>query len=450
MIFPILHIPGLGDGMTIALDAVTHVLISHGLAIGTMSMVVLFQMLHMLGRGEFWARAARTLLGPVAVITTTVGAVTGVGIWLITGALAPAGIGSLIHLFFWPWFIEWGAFTSEVIILLCYYLLWEKLVHERPKLLFALGIGYLCMAFISGVLISGILGFMLTPDGWPLGRTFAQAYFNPTFVPQFTLRISAGIAMGALVTLAWAAWTGRYEADERRRLMRAAGLMGLVTMAVAAAAGTVYFLRVPQTFLTHWKFAVATSSWSQQEHLLPVLNAVGGAVLVLAAVAGAFGRRGLCRLLIIPALVLCMGFTAEFERVREFVRGPYLIPGHMYANQIPMVQSLEASRTGLLPNLRWVRENTEHAPAARSGRALFNANCGVCHTLGGINDIRERVAGRTLEGVNAIISITQDMVPFMTPFSGTDAERLTLAMYLYDVANLNSRPAPQLIKEQKK
>ena len=28
MVFPILHIPGLGDGMTIALDAVLHVLIT--------------------------------------------------------------------------------------------------------------------------------------------------------------------------------------------------------------------------------------------------------------------------------------------------------------------------------------------------------------------------------------------------------------------------------------
>lgn len=61
---------------------------------------------------------SRSLLGPVVVITTSIGAVTGVGIWFITGALAPEGIGSLIHLFFWPWFIEWGAFTTEVVLLL--------------------------------------------------------------------------------------------------------------------------------------------------------------------------------------------------------------------------------------------------------------------------------------------------------------------------------------------
>ena len=170
MIFPILHIPGLGDGMTIALDAVLHVFISHGLAIGLASMLVLFQTLTWLGKGAFWAQISRSLLGPVVVITTSIGAVTGVGIWFITGALAPEGIGSLIHLFFWPWFIEWGAFTTEVVLLLIYYYLWDRLAQDKPGVLAALGWGYVAVAVSSAFLISGILGFMLTPGGRPSAR----------------------------------------------------------------------------------------------------------------------------------------------------------------------------------------------------------------------------------------------------------------------------------------
>ena len=139
MIFPILHIPGVGDGMTIALDAVLHVVISHGLAIGFMTMLILFQTMTYAGKGPHWARISRSLLGPAVVVITSVGAVTGVGIWFITGILAPEGIGSLIHLFFWPWFIEWGAFTSEVILLLFYYYLWDGLAEKHPGRLTALG-----------------------------------------------------------------------------------------------------------------------------------------------------------------------------------------------------------------------------------------------------------------------------------------------------------------------
>ena len=215
MIFPILHIPGLGDGMTIALDAILHVFISHGLAIGLASMLVLFQTLTWLGKGAFWAQISRSLLGPVVVITTSIGAVTGVGIWFITGALAPEGIGSLIHLFFWPWFIEWGAFTTEVVLLLIYYYLWDRLAQDKPGVLAALGWGYVAVAVSSAFLISGILGFMLTPDGWPWGQTFREAYFNPTFIPQFLLRVAGGLSLGSLCLLGWTAW--RYKGPRLSR-----------------------------------------------------------------------------------------------------------------------------------------------------------------------------------------------------------------------------------------
>ena len=451
MIFPLLHVPALGDGMTIALNAVVHVLISHGVAIGMTTIIVLFQNLGATGHGAFWEETARTLLKPVVIVTTSVGAVTGVGIWFITGILAPEGIGSLIHLFFWPWFIEWWAFTTEVIILLIYYFLWDRLARRRPRLLMALGWGYVAVALSSAVLISGILGFMLTPDGWPQGGTFTQAYFNPTFVPQFMLRISAGIALGALLILGWTGWRFKGTADERGRVLRLTGLVMLLAMASTAVFAWVYFSRVPQTYLTHWKFAVATSVWSQVPNLLPVLNTVAVACLVLAAMAGLLKRRKTGVILFLPALILAVGMVAEFERVREFVRGPYLLPGYMYANQTRMVRQEAASRQDrpLLPSLDWVNATTDNAPAARAGRALFDVNCGVCHTIGGINDITVRLRGRTLESVNAITSITESMVPFMTPFNGSEQERLTMSTYLYSLANKDTLPRPQLQGEVK-
>ena len=150
-----------------------------------------------------WLLCIAGLLGPAVVVITSVGAVTGVGIWFVTGILAPEGIGSLIHLFFWPWFIEWGAFTSEVILLLFYYYLWDRLAEKHPGRLTALGWGYVTMAVISAILISGILGFMLTPAGWPWGQTFDQAYYNPTFAPQVFLRLAGGLAIGSLLLAAW-------------------------------------------------------------------------------------------------------------------------------------------------------------------------------------------------------------------------------------------------------
>lgn len=441
MIFPIQHIPVLGDGMTIALDAVLHVLISHGMAIGLVAMLAMFQTLAYLGKGEFWMGISRSLLGPAVVVTTSVGAVTGVGIWFTTGALAPEGIGSLIHLFFWPWFIEWGVFTAEVILLLIYYFMWEGFSKDRPGLLLALAWGYVIMAVFSAILITGILGFMLTPDGWPFMGGFSRAYFNPTFIPQCFLRVSGGVAIGALIVMAWTVWRFKGPEEERRRALRLAGAAGFGAVLVAAVSAFVYFSRVPETYLTHWKFAVATSALSQRPALLPIANTLAALCLLAMFAAGFLRRARLCRILAVPALLLCVGLVAEFERIREFVRGPYLLPGYMYANQVLLVKNEAVATTGgpFLPSIRWLNDNGDLSSQSVAAQALFAANCGVCHTEGGINDIRERFAGRTLEGVNAIIGITQNLAPFMTPFTGSDEERLLMAQYLYRASNPDSR-----------
>lgn len=440
MFFPPLHIPGLGDGMTIALDAVPHVLISHGMAIGMVTILALFQTLTWRGRGVFWAAAARVMLGPVVVVITSVGAVTGVGIWFVTGALASEGIGSLIHLFFWPWFIEWGAFTLEVVLLLIYYFFWGRLAADRQGTLAALGWGYVAVAVSSAILITGILGFMLTPDGWPWGRTFREAYFNPTFVPQCFLRVAGGVSLGSLFILIWTAWRFQGTEEERGRVLRLTGSVLLGAAVVTAVSAFVYFSRVPETYLTHWKFAVATSAFAQTPALLPLANGIAALSLLLVALAALFRRPGLCRVLGIPALILSVGLVTEFERIREFVRGPYLMPGYMYANQILLTehQALAATGQALLPRLRWVNDEGGLSPDAVAGQALFEANCAVCHTRGGINDISERLAGRTPDGIEAIVGITEQLAPFMTPFTGSEAERLLLAGYLSTLANGNA------------
>lgn len=442
MFLPILHIPGLGDGMTIALDAVLHVFISHGMAIGMVTMIVLFQTLAWRGRGEFWAQLGHRLLIITVIIITAVGAVTGVGIWFITGGLAPEGIGSLIHLFFWPWFIEWGVFTAEVVFLLVYYYLWQKLAAERPGLLAAMGWGYVVMAVSSAVLITGILGFMLTSDGWPWGKRFTEAYFNPTFIPQVFLRVAGGLVLGSIFALTWAAWRFKGTRVERVRVLRACGIVLLGAMVVAALSASVYFSRVPPTYLTHWRFAVATSALSQDTALLPVINAAAILFILALALVALFRRPVLSGVLCLPALILSLGLVTEFERVREFVRGPYLLPGYMYANQIVLVEheALSARNAPLLPRVRWINHHQGLSPDELAGRALFEVNCGVCHTVGGINDIRTRLAGRTQDGVNVIIGLTEELAPFMTPFTGSDRERLQLANYLYTLTN----PGPRL------
>jgi mono/diheme cytochrome c family protein len=432
MLFPVFYFPWLGEGMAIALVAVTHVVLSHGFAIGAVSIIVLLEHLAMLRRDDELEALARHMLKPAVVTITAVGAVTGAGIWFTVSALAPAGIGSMLRVFFWPWFIEWFAFTLEILILLPYYFLWDRMRTAHQGWHVTLGWSYVAVAFVSAFLISGILGFMLTPDGWVQNHRLLSAFFNPTFWPQLVLRFFGGLALGALLCLGFLTFSRQASQSIRQRVVRLCGGWLLIAGGLCALATWIYFKRVPQTYDTHRIFSVLTSHLSQEPWLLWLGNLLAVLLIVAVGIAALMRRRLTAKLLIIPALIMAIGLVAEFERIREFIRGPYLMPGYMYANQINLSQSLYLKKSGFLSSAAWYQlQPNKIRPRDPAGHALFVSNCAVCHSIGGLNDIRDRLRGRTQTSVNVLIKNTSRMVPFMPPFSGTDAEARTLGAYLY-------------------
>ena len=425
--------PYLGNGMTIAADAIPHVIISHGMAIGAIAFIVLCEYLGFRRRSQSWEDFARDFLKFTAIVITGVGAVTGVGVWLITSALSPRGIGSLLRIFFWPWFIEWMAFTAEVIVLIAYYFTWDRWRGERKKQHIRLGAAYIVSAIFSAFLITGILGFILTPDGWPWTRSFWSAFFNPSFLSQLLLRLSMSFSLGAVFSAAFLLFTRREPAFSQE-VLRLLGKVFLVSFCAAAISSWWYFAVIPPAFKTHSVFSVLTSRFSQQPEIFYCVNAIGIFILLLAALSALKGWVTFSRVLIVPLLLVSMGLVAEFERVREFIRGPYLLAGYMYANQVLLKETPFLAGEGTLKNSYWYNAAAGAPDTAGQGAYLFAQNCSMCHTINGVNDIRERVKGRTEDGIFVIIGHTEDMVPFMPVFSGTIEERKTLARFLYQLA----------------
>ena len=66
----------------------------------------------------------------------------------------------------------------------------------------------------------------------------------------------------------------------------------------------------------------------------------------------------------------------------------------------------------------------------QKGAYLFAANCGTCHTIGGKNNIVDRFEGRSEPGIYVLLGRTEQMVPWMPPFAGTDEERKITAQFL--------------------
>ena len=434
MQFPIFQVPYLGNGMTIALDAVLHVIISHGLAIGAITLIVISEYFGFRKSSREWENFAKDFLKFTIIVITGVGAVTGVGIWFVTSALSPEGIGSLLRVFFWPWFIEWIVFTLEAIVLLIYYFTWDMWAGERKKQHIYLGASYIVLSLASAFLITGILGFMLTSDGWPWDKSFRSAFFNPSFLPQLLLRVSMAFALGAVFSAAFLLVTHR-EHGFRQEALRLFGKISMVSFSAVVIFSWWYFTVVPSTFKTHAIFSVLTSRFSQQPEIFYAMNVAGIVVFFLFALFALRGSIFASKIFIIPVLLVSMGFVMEFERVREFIRGPYLMPGYMYANQMLIKEASFLDKQGTLENSYWYNMTADSPDVMSQGAYLFAQNCSMCHTIGGINDIKKKVKGRPEDGIIVLIGHTHEMVPFMPPFSGTDDERRIMARFLYQTSN---------------
>ncbi len=433
MQFPIYHPGHMGDGLTIGLEAVIHVLISHGFSVGVFGLIVLAEYIGIRRASQDWESFARSFIRVTAITITSAGAVSGVGIWFYTSVLAPRAIGSMLRVFFWPWWIEWFTFIGELLVLLAYYYLWDRWQGARKMAHVRLGASYLAWAICSAILIAGIISFMLTSDGWPWSRSFWQAFLNPSFLPHLFLRLTGSFALAGLISLAYLYIT-RWNVGFRREASRVfGGIMVVATLATVVFAWW-YFQTIPPTFKTHAIGAVLGRMLPRNPAVFWALNASALAVLLVLAPVAARGKALATRVLLIPATIAAIAFVAQFEYIREFIRGPYLMPGYMYANQILVDEHELIVRDGMLRNSYWYSATSVKPNRPSPGEYLFGQNCGACHTIGGVNDIGDRVRGRTADGIYVILGHTREMIPWMPPFSGNDEERHILADYLYDIS----------------
>src|SRR3989338_6480704 len=144
MDFPVFQLPFLGNRLLIAIVGITHVLISHGCAIGGSILVVWLEHRFIKTGDSRLNDLAYRILRVLIILTTTLCALTGVGIWFTTAIVSPYGIGSLLRIFFWAWAIEWIVFIIELVLFLAYYLTWYKLEpHKHIKL----GIAYIFFSY---------------------------------------------------------------------------------------------------------------------------------------------------------------------------------------------------------------------------------------------------------------------------------------------------------------
>jgi len=445
MDFPLYHLDFFGNRLLIAVIAITHVYINHALAVGALPLITLMEWWGWKKSRPDWDQLAYRILAVCFFVTTSVGAMTGVGIWFSAALVNPAAIGNLIRVFFAAWFTEWIVFVIEVVSIIAYYLTWKRMSQRKGRHIL-LGAFLSINSWLTMAVIVAILSFMMEPGAWSSNRSFWSGVFNPLYLPQLSFRTPLAMSAAGLFAIFLIFFFTRREPALRAESTRLTSLWVLGWLPLLLAGALWYRSAIPGWIVANVPVAVATQSFVSWYQSLAIAIAAGCGIALVVVLWGAALPRRLPRAMLLVPFVLILVLLGLFERVREFVRKPYAISGYLYSNGLRVSDYPLFKQQGLLAHATFASTRAV-TPENRiqAGRDVFMLACTRCHTTSGLNGILKRLTNLYGPGpwdrdtIKAYVGGMHLSRPYMPPFPGTDKELGALADYVMALRDSPSR-----------
>jgi hypothetical protein len=446
MDFPMFHLDWLNDRFLIAMIAIIHVFINHGLAVGFIPYITWLEQkgVTMAGPSQItqpeWDDMIYKKMKVAFIITTTIGAMTGVGIWFSAALISPASIGSLIRVFYFAWFVEWLTFVTEVVLIMIYFLTWKNANASLRGKLRHIRFGWFLSIFswITMAIIVSILGFMMDPGNWHQHHSLLNGFTNPIYLPQLFFRTPAAMVLGGIFGMLLTTIFSKKGTMERTIALKSAARWILAWSPIALTAAYIYYNAMPEAMRANMSTAVGSMEFAKYYELLSyIIPGAVSLVVIISLWAWIRPRSIRFAFVLIPCLA-AFGFLGIFERVREFIRKPYVIGGYMYSNLLREEDYPLYKRDGILKYATYATTATITADnQLTAGRDVFMLSCSRCHTTNGINSIVtvfEGVygAGKPLSenDIAAYIPNMHNGRTYMPPFPGNKKELAALAAYI--------------------
>ena len=436
MNYPVWYLPDIGGGILIALIAILHVFVSH-FAVGGGLYLIYAEKKGLREHSdeilEFTRRHARFFL----LVTMVFGSISGVGIWFIIALVNPAATSYLIHTFVFGWAAEWVFFVVEITAAFVYFYMFGRM---KASTHLKVGWVYFISAWMSLLLINGIICFMLTPGEWLEKPQFWTGFFNPSFLPSLFFRTFIAIFLAGI----YGCFTSAFVKDSKTRetMTRFSGKWSLVALLGSIPSGFWYLTVLPEQakglVLGKSPTIVTVMQWGLASLLLLL------AVILFTAIY----RPSLNKKWVAAAALLCgLIYFGSFEWAREAARRPYAINEVIYSNMIMKDQLEEISGTGFLQSATWVQTKAlSPENQAKGGEELFIHQCYACHTIGGVNnDILPRTAHMSYGALRSYIARIHQVRYFMPPFAGTGEEIDALAAFI--AGGLHGKEVASVIEE---
>ena len=430
MNYPVWYLPQLGGGLLIAVIAVLHVVISH-LAVGGGLFLVLTERKAVKTNNSALLEYVRKHTWFFLLLTMVFGGMSGVGIWFIIALVNPAATSSLIHTFVFGWATEWVFFMGEIVALLIYHYRFGKMDHKSHM---ALGWLYFIFAWLSLFTINGILGFMLTPGKWIETANFWHGFMNPSFLPSLIFRTCIALIFAGVFGLVTGAWLKNRE--NRQTVFRLCARWIYFPLLILVFTG-IYYTRVisAESFENLFHFNRESTPFITLIIVSSILL-FGLGLFTLVKTSQPVQKIGALMLVLI-----CFGWMAGFEYMREIARKPFVLYGHMYSTGITPDQMERVNKEGFLTQAKWteIKEVTDDN-MVEAGAEIFRLQCMACHTIDGYNGVLNKSDQLTGRGLEALLTGMGKVNSYMPPFAGTGREKRAVAAYIYRELQGKSTP----------
>lgn len=443
MDFPIFHIDFLGNRFLVAMIAILHVIINHALAVGLIPLVTYLEHLGFKNKNQKLDKLAYNIMFVAFIITTTIGAMTGVGIWLTTSLVSPAGIGSLIRVFYVGWAIEWIVFITEVILIMIYFLNWKKanISEDAKKKHIRFGVYLSIASWLTMAIIVAILGFMMDTGNWKTNPSLINGFTNPIYLPQLLFRTPLAIVMAGTVVLFLINIFARKDEALRNFALKKISKVLLFVLPTLLVAAWWYYSRIPSLMIGNLQVAVATQDFQQWYGLLMKFVWIGIVITAVISIIPFIKSNLLPKWSYIIPVIMVFAFAGLFERLREFIRKPYIIGDYLYTNGIRKQDYALLQKDGILKHAVYVKyKEVNNDNKIEAGRDIFMLTCSRCHTTNGINNVTEKfelmygAKGTALstktDAMTTYITNMHNARYFMPPFPGNEQEAKALVAYI--------------------
>jgi cytochrome d ubiquinol oxidase subunit I len=484
MNYPVWDVPVIGSGWVIGGIAIFHILISH-FAIGGGFYLPMAERKALREGRDDWMRAIQRHAKFFLVLTAVFGAVSGVGIWFAIGLANPEGTSTLIHNFVFGWAIEWCFFIVEITAAMVYYYTWGRIDHKTHL---AVGWVYAISAWMSLVIINGILTFMLTPGSAWLevagtgneASRFWHAFFNPTYWPSLCLRTLICISLAGVWALVTASRIDVHKEGElKAEIIRWSVKWLLPSFLLLPVCFLWYLYMLPAGRMELLQIGIDTigsGAFTQVTRAALVIVMTSATIAVVVYFLAWRNPKDFTFGHAVAVLFLALAATASTEQAREMIRKPYVVVDHMYSNGIRRSEVEGYNTNGYLSKSIWVTQdervrwspvvavpNVDSAPAENTapaddqlqrGRLMFQGQCLACHTATGYRSMTKFLETRDLQAINNILAMLHKSEAespyhaFMPPLVGTDDEIAALAAYLNVLAHGETKKASTQVAAQ--